>query len=136
MKLYSPSGRLKGKNVSKNRINWEGTSKSEFQRIVKQALFPFWKNEIVYEEFPVFGTRLSVDFYNATRLIAVEVQGIQHMKYTPYFHARGRDDFLQQIKKDEKKRQFCLYNQITLVEIFPEEKDKLTPDKLKSLGLV
>lgn len=49
------------------RIKWRGKSRSKLQLTVKNFLEPYWKNHIVFEEFPVYGTRMSVDFLNATK---------------------------------------------------------------------
>ena len=54
-------------------INWSGKSKSKIQRRTKQFLKEYWKHHIVFEEFPVAGTRLTLDFYNANKKIAVEI---------------------------------------------------------------
>ena len=78
MKLYNLTGRLINKNVSQFLIDWEKKSRSNIQFEVKQFLKPFWKNHICYEEFPVFGSRMKVDFINFTKKIAIEVNGEQH----------------------------------------------------------
>ena len=86
MRLFNLSGRLISKNVSKYRIDWDAHSKSKLQFEVKQFLKEFWLNHIVYEEFPVYGSRMRVDFLNATRKIAVEVNGAQHASFNKFFH--------------------------------------------------
>jgi hypothetical protein len=126
MRLRNVNGVFKFKNVSSKIIDWNSKSKSLFQREVKQLLRSFWDLDIVYEEFPVFGTRYSLDFYNATRNIAVEVQGGQHTQYNPFFHNNNRENFRHQLRIDESKRSFCELNNIKLIEIFEEEKDKLS----------
>lgn len=102
-------------------VKWAHESKSKAQFRIKQFLEPYWKNHIVFEEFPVAGTRLTLDFYNANKKIAVEVQGAQHLKYVPYFHGKARSNFLKQIRRDQRKLDFCNLNDITLVEIFPDD---------------
>ena len=68
---------------------------------------------------------MTFDFYNANKKIAIEVQGAQHTKYVPFFH-QTRSDFASQIKRDEKKLEFCRINKIKLIEIYPEDQvDKL-----------
>jgi hypothetical protein len=74
----------------------------------------------VYEEFPVAGTLLSLDFYNRTKNIAIEVQGGQHQKFNKHFH-KVRANFILQVKRDIHKRDFCESNNITLLEILPED---------------
>ena len=59
---------------------------------------------------------LSLDFYNANKKIAIEVQGDQHVKFVKHFH-KTRLKYLEQLKRDQKKLDFCELNGIKLVEI-------------------
>lgn len=120
------------KNLKKTLIKWDGKSRSKIQKNVKDFLKPFWLGDVVFEEMKVAGTRLSLDFYNANKRIAIEVQGEQHFKFVPFFHG-NRNTYLKQIKRDVKKIEFCEINNITLVEIFPE--DKLSVDFFKKMGV-
>ena len=106
------------KNVKKRIIDWGAPSKSKRQREVKKFLKKYWKNHVVFEEFPVAGTRLSIDFYNANKKIAVEVQGSQHTKYNSFFHGGHKNNYLEQLKRDEMKFKFCELNEIRLIEIY------------------
>ena len=101
-------------------IDWEGKSKSNIQFKTKLFLSQYWRNHVVFEEFPVAGTRLRFDFYNANKQIAVEVHGRQHVKFVPFFHKR-RSGFVSQIRRDQQKIDFCDLNNIKLVEIFDEK---------------
>lgn len=135
MRLRSINGKLQFKNVESRRIDWEGDSKSKFQKRVKFLVRPFWYHDSpIYEEFPVYGTRYTLDFFNAQKKVAIEVQGGQHTKFTKYFQ-KSQFDFLQQLKIDETKRRFCELNNITLIEVFWEDEKKLSIEFLKSLGL-
>lgn len=71
--------------LKKYLIKWEGKSRSKLQRSVKKKLKKHWENHIVFEEFPVAGTRMTFDFYNSNKKIAIEVQGVQHDRYVPFF---------------------------------------------------
>jgi len=121
------------KNAKRYLIKWRGKSRSKFQLSVKRFLFPYWKNDIVFEEFKLVGTRLSFDFYNANKRVAVEVQGGQHTKYVEFFHG-NRFQYLQQLKRDEKKLKFCEVNEIVLVEIYP--KDEINEELFLSFGTI
>lgn len=121
------------RNAKKYIINWESKSKSNIQWRVKQFLLPYWKHDVVFEELKVVGSRLSLDFYNANKKIAVEVQGKQHQTYNPYFHASNRQNWLSQLKRDDLKLQFCLTNSIKLVEIY--ETDTLSNELFERLFL-
>jgi hypothetical protein len=108
------------KNAKKYLIKWDQPSRSKFQLSVKQFLKPYWEHDIVFEEFKLVGTRLSFDFYNANKKIAIEVQGGQHTKFVKFFHG-NRFKYLEQLKRDDKKLRFCEINEITLVEIYPDD---------------
>ena len=75
-------------------INWEEGSRSKLQGKVKNFLKVFWDGDVVFEEFPVVGSRLTLDFYNATKNIAIEVQGKQHTKYNKFFHKDNKINYL------------------------------------------
>jgi hypothetical protein len=126
MKFYSIDGKLRNlKNPRKYHIDWEASSRSKFQKGVKDFLYPYWSSDVVFEEFRIVGSRLSLDFYNANKKIAIEVQGAQHTKYIKYFH-KNRYKFLDQLKRDQKKLDFCEANDIKLVEIYPDDKVDLS----------
>ena len=121
MKFIDVYGRERNlKNAKKYLINWDKPSRSKFQTRVKQFLQPFWIHDIVFEEFRVVGSRLTLDFYNANKKIAVEVQGAQHTKYVKFFH-KNRFKYCDQLKRDEDKLLFCKSNNIKLAEIYPQD---------------
>ena len=121
------------RNARKYLIKWEADSKSKFQFSVKEFLYPYWRSDIVFEEFKIVGTRLSFDFYNASKKIAIEVQGAQHTKYVKFFHG-NRMKYLEQLKRDDKKFRFCEINKINLVEIYPN--DKISIELFESFGVI
>ncbi|MBN86805.1 MAG: hypothetical protein CL885_04710 [Dehalococcoidia bacterium] len=115
----------------KYKIDWSAPSRSKIQFKVKKLLEKHWSNHVVFEEFPVAGTRLSFDFYNANKKIAIEVQGEQHTKYVPHFHGKNKINFFSQMRRDQQKREFCEINQIKLIEIYST--DELSPKTFKSV---
>jgi hypothetical protein len=119
--------------VQKYTIDWDADSKSKFQKSVKEFLKKYWQRQVVFEEFPVAGTRMTFDFYNANNKIAIEVQGGQHTKYVPFFHGNYKNNYLMQLKRDHQKHDFCELNDIKLVEIY--EKDKLSKSFFKKLDI-
>lgn len=121
------------KNAKKYLIKWRGKSRSKFQSSVKEFLHPYWKDDIVFEEFKIVGTRMTFDLYNANKKIAIEVQGAQHTKYVKFFHG-SRLKYLQQLKRDDKKFRFCEINDIKLVEIYPN--DLVDVDLFLSFGVI
>lgn len=129
MKFIGLNGKAKTlKRPERFLIDWKAGSRSKFQARVKEFLNEYWKYDFVYEEFPVVGTKLSLDFYNYTKKIAVEVQGMQHARYSPFLHSGSKVNFLNQIERDGKKLEFCEKNDIVLVEIYPN--DKLDRDEI------
>ncbi len=133
MKFKTLTGGLKRLPRTKNYlINWRKKSRSKRQFETKQFLKEYWKDHVVFEEFPVAGTKMTLDFYNANKKIAVEVQGDQHTKYVPFFHGR-RGNFASQLRRDEKKLMFCKLNGIKLVEIY--SKDTLDKSLFKKQGI-
>lgn len=120
------------RNAKSYIIDWDGKSKSKFQFDVKKFLKKYWSGDVVFEELKVVGTRLSLDFFNATKKIAVEVQGHQHFTYVKFFHG-NRVNYLNQIKRDFKKLEFCELNDINLIEIYP--KDELTKSLFERFGV-
>lgn len=121
MKFFDTAGRPRVLRNSKNYlIDWEKQSRSKFQKSVKDFLQPYWKYDVVFEEMRIVGTRLSLDLYNANKKVAVEVQGRQHTKFIPHFH-RNRLKFREQLNRDEIKLDFCRKNDITLIEIYPDD---------------
>ena len=131
MRLYNVYGKLQSRKVSKYTIDWDAKSKSNIQFKTKQFLKPFWQNHIVYEEFPVYGTKLKVDFINATKRIAIEVNGTQHNKFNKFFHNNSRANYLESIKRDVKKREWLELNNFLIVEIEQNEVEKLSKEWFK-----
>lgn len=115
-------------------VKWDKPSRSKMQFEVKNFIKNYWFNDIVFEEFPIVGTRMSLDLYNGNKNIAIEVQGEQHLKYTPFFHGKSKTTFLSQIRRDNDKQEFCKLNKIKLVEVYP--KDELSVDLFKTFGVI
>ena len=118
------------RNPHKYKIKWNGKSRSKFQKNVKKYIYKHWKYDAVYEEFKVIGTQLSLDFYNHSKKVAIEVQGAQHLQFVKHFH-KTRANFVRQIRRDNKKIEFCEINGIKLIEIYPD--DELSEDFFANL---
>jgi len=136
MRLYDIKGRLRNKNVTKYLINWNKKSRSKIQFKTKAFLEPFWYGHVVFEEFPVYGTRQKVDILNATIRVAIEVQGKQHSSFNKFFHSNSRSKYLDSIKRDVLKREWLEANKYKLIEV-EEEEIKLLSKKFfqKKFGL-
>ena len=127
------TGSSRSKKPKNYLIKWDGQSLSKLQFSTKQFLKPFWHTDIVLRNF-LLSEQKWVRFYNSNQNIAVEVQGGQHLKYTPFFHGKSKSTFLSQIRRDNDKQKFCELNNIKLVEIYPN--DKLSADLFKSFGVI
>ncbi len=125
MQLFNIKGRLVKKNVSRYLVNWDRKCKSIIQYKVKQFLRPYWSGHVVYEEFPVYGSLLTVDILNASYKLAVEVQGEQHTEFH-YFHGGEPMNYLAGIKRDVQKQEWLDKNGYQLIEINYDEIDKLS----------
>ena len=133
MKLFDIHGRPRSRMVSKYIIDWNKKSKSKLQFKVKQFLRGYWENHIVYEEFPVYGTRMKVDFINMTKKIAVEVHGPQHESFNKFFHGNSRAKYLDSIKRDAKKAEWLGKNDFIFIEIYDKDVDNLTHEFIKKI---
>jgi len=131
MRLYNVNGKLVSKSISKYEIKWDGKSLSNLQFKTKQFLKTFWLGHFVYEEFPVYGTAMSVDILNATRKIAVEVQGQQHSQLHKFFHDGSPNKFLESLARDKKKKDWLEYNGFILLEIEYDQVDSLSKKFIK-----
>jgi PDZ domain-containing secreted protein len=132
MRLLNIHGKFQSKTVGKYLIDWDGKSRSKIQFKVKQFLKSFWQNQIVYEEFPVYGTRMHVDILNATKRIAIEVNGKQHSNFNKFFHSNSRQKYLDSIKRDVEKANWLESNNFTLIEIEEEEVQSLSTSFFKN----
>ena len=74
--------------------------------------------------------RLELDGYCEELNLAFEYNGIQHEKYSPYFHRDGPDDFQAQLERDTRKRELCEKNGIRLIDI-PSKYNHKDPEKLR-----
>ena len=131
MRLLNVNGRLVNKNVSKHKIDWDGKSASKIQFKTKQFLKNYWQHHVVYEEFPVYGTKLRVDLINFTKKIAIEVHGQQHFEFNKFFHGNSRIKFFQSMKRDWEKSTWLDLNNVRLIELGKKEIDKLSLDFLE-----
>ena len=131
MRLLNVNGRLVNKNVKRYSINWEAKSRSKLQFKFKEFFYPYWKNHIVYEEFPVYGSMLKIDLLNATKKIAVEIQGSQHESFNKFFHDNSRLKYLESIKRDVKKEKWIDTNGFKFIELYENDLKDLSPQYIE-----
>lgn len=115
---------LPSKNQEKNYKNSEKKikpdSKGEIEcRKVMEKIFnaPFPKDRPNILRNPVTENfNMELDCYNSELKIACEYNGIQHYKFTPFFH-KSKEAFYNQKYRDELKRRICKENGIFLIEV-------------------
>ena len=64
---------------------------------------------------------MKVDFLNATKKIAIEVNGPQHGNFNKFFHSNSRVKYLDSITRDHQKALWLEQNNYKLIEL--EQKD-------------
>ena len=127
MELTKLRGNTKVNVVAKSCIDWDKKI-SIPQLKVKNFLYPFWKNDVVKEEFVIPGSKFRIDLFNLSKKIAIEVSPDEyHVNFNPWLH-KNRQNFLNKVKSDDSKREWCIRNNITLVELFNENIDNLSFD--------
>ena len=127
MRLYTLNGKTPiYKNVSKFLVDWDGSCRSKFQKSIKDFFYEYWSSHIVYEEFPVYGTRMKVDLVNMTKRIAVESHGAQHESFNKFFHNNSRANYLRSITRDHDKVVWLENNDFKVLEIFEEDLPSLS----------
>lgn len=121
MKFLTAKGKIKNINLQDYLVDWNKKCRSKFQKDVQDYFRKFWEKDRCVAEFPVPGTKCSIDFINFDKMIAVEVQGAQHKKFIKGFFHKTPIDYLNQLKRDMMKEQVLTLNKIRLIEIFPED---------------
>lgn len=102
-------------------VKTEDSCRSKLQFLTGQTLRQKYPFDTILEDFYVDGENFYLDFFIPGKKLAVEVQGIQHQEYTPFFH-KNQAGFKEHIERDQRKLHFCKINRIKLKYVF-EEKD-------------
>ncbi len=131
--MFDLHGRQRNKSVSKYLIDWNKKSRSKLQKKAKDFFKTHWKAHVVYEEFPVYGTRMKVDILNATIKVAVEVNGPQHSSFNKFFHDNSRAKYLRSIKRDWEKAKWLEKNGYQLIELEESDLEKLSKSYIEKV---
>jgi len=112
-----------GKQYNRPRLfnNKPKDSKGEIEtKRVLEKIFnkPFDKIRPDFLNNPVTGGmhNLEIDCYNNDLKLGVEYNGVQHYKFTPFFH-KNKESFHNQKYRDELKRRMCKDNGVYLIEV-------------------
>jgi hypothetical protein len=112
-------------NVPKKYRNYKKTE-HKCRKIIEDILKrPFSSVRPDFLKYPKTGRNLELDMYNKELNLAFEYQGLQHRKFTPFFHSCYKD-FTNQLERDEFKKNKCKELGIRLIEI---------PDTIKNDNL-
>jgi very-short-patch-repair endonuclease len=117
MRWITAKGNTRPLSEKKYSIKWDSESLSLFQFNVKQFFKKYWIEDIVGEEVLIPQTRLRVDIVNFSKKIAVEVNGLFHVEYTPYFQ-NSVEDFERQVYRDVLKEYLLEKNGFEVIEIY------------------
>jgi hypothetical protein len=77
---------------------------------------PFYKIRPNFLKNEATGRNLEIDLFNKDLMLAIEIQGVQHYKFSPKFHLTEQH-FIDQQKRDQMKALKCRQYGIKLVEI-------------------
>lgn len=88
-------------------------------RQILKELHPLYD---IYEEPHIPGENLYLDLYVPLLKLAIEIHGEQHYKFVPHFHG-SRQGFVDYVKRDKRKLDWCELNNITLVVLKHSEDD-------------
>lgn len=121
---FPPSGKMPNDNDSRNR--------SSLHLRTREILRKMYPTERVLEEVSLPGTRgLSADFYLPSQKTVVECHGEQHYKFIGHFHG-SKLNFLRSKNNDARKKEWCVLNNISLVELPYSENEDEWQARLKS----
>jgi len=118
---YNPNVNTHNKNYNNINMSQPKKSKGELEcKRVLEHIFqkPFLSVRPDFLRNNVTGGNynLELDCFNEELKLACEYNGIQHYKFTPFFH-KNNESFLNQKYRDDMKRRICKDNNITLIEV-------------------
>ena len=99
-----------------------------------QQNIPFISHKTFDNLKGVGGKLLSYDFYIPINKVAIEYQGIQHERPVSIFG--GEKQFEIQKEHDKRKRQYCIDNNIKLIEIWHYDFDDIEKVLIDELNIV
>ncbi len=124
MKFLTVSGKPKNVTITKYLVDWN-RKVSAPQKLVKDFLKPYWKADVILEEFILPGSLLRADLININKNILLEISPAQHFEFNSHFH-KTKVGYLNSIKRDFQKEQWAIKNGFKFVEIIDEDMEKLS----------
>lgn len=125
MKFYDTKGREHRVDIrpSRWRRKQAGEGRGIFQSKVGEILANEYPGEVVLEEFPIPGERLTLDFFLPRKKLAIEVQGRQHYEFNAFFH-EDKYAFKAAQERDVRKAAWCKLNNIDLIKVDCGDKEE------------
>jgi len=102
-------------------------NQSKLHNEVKSVLREIFPYDVILEEVELVGTKrrsgknLTADFFVPNRNLIVEAHGAQHYSYTHHFYG-NKLNFHKAVARDQQKKQWCLQNGISFVELSYKDK--------------
>lgn len=127
------TSRLYSLKVADYLIDWK-REVSRPQALVKQFLYPFWKNGIVLEEVRIPASRLRIDLLHLGKKVAIEVSPSSSHSFNPFFH-QNKIKFGQAVKRELDKQRWCETNGFLYIELTDEDLDNLSKKMFAERGL-
>lgn len=128
MRVKDLSGKEHPWNLNKY-TNKKRVKCSEYHKIARKILHELYPFDQILEEVHLPGTQLYADFFIPKQMLMVEVQGEQHVNFTPFFH-KDKQAFGKAKKRDRNKSEWCEINNITIVELLYTEDEKTWREKI------
>lgn len=113
---------VKVKGLDGREYQWKLTSEprenaSQYHQRAKELLSQSFPFDPILEEIYLPGAgRLYADFFLPRQRMIVEVHGEQHYSFSLHLH-RDKSGFLRSKIRDNKKKEWCEINSITLIEL-------------------
>jgi len=121
MKFKTVDGRVVSVDLRRKNTCRDISQRSKGQEHLSVCIARIYQFVPVFEEFIIPGEQgLSLDFFIPQKKIAFEFNGQQHYEYNKFFH-NSKIDFLNQQKRDNRKREWCRVNNVTLVEVVDQK---------------
>ena len=131
MKVTGINGKEYAWNLTSYSVDANDKRKrSKFHVRARKLLKTIYHSYRILEEVKLPGSTeshrkgvLYLDFYIPQIMLAIEVHGQQHYKYTPFFH-KNKADFAIAKAKDEDKIEWCELNKIDIIVLRYSDTDE------------
>jgi len=139
MRVIGINGREYAWNLTSYSVDANDKRKrSKFHVRARKLLKTIFHSYRILEEVKLPGSTAShrkgvlyLDFYIPQIMLAIEVHGQQHYKYTPFFH-KNKADFAIAKAKDEDKISWCELNKIDIIVLKYSDSDEQWRDQIEN----